>query len=502
MTETTEETPVVEIPTVQLAKAAFMDLGMNVTSANPWSADDVDKLESAELNEKGFHKAIDQCRFFYKRDPIASSVVNKMIDIGITDLAYDRSNLGTNEQVIVEYLLPKLKEFAESMALEYLITGLLVPEFRLERVPKPILDRIGVKRYSTLMLPTSMWLRDPKTLKIKQVLGEPSYFVKVPEDLRFFITNKGTFPDGTKDIELYEKLLKLYPEFVAQVLAGAEEVLIEEDELITRRRVLTDSPYPIPYLYGAIEPMKHKRNLRRMDYSIASRVISAIQLIKMGDKDFPITEGDEDQFDTLRDQMRWRNTGGRNIERIFQLFANHTVTIEWIFPDVDVILNDAKYKDVNRDIFYALGFPGILVTGESERTGASEAEYAMLSPMRTIEHFRAKILKIINEIVDDVFEANKFKNDTTLRFEPVNLFSFQVLVEALLKLYDYGNISRTTIDKIFGFNLEDELQERADEKELMDKYDLEEFSPQPFTPKPGNNNESAPPNEEKPENNQ
>lgn len=498
MTEN-EEIPVVDNTPPRLSykffkegAAAFMDLTGNYTSANPWSAEDVDKLASAELDDKGYKEAVDQCRFFYKRDPIGSSVVNKMIDIGITDLTYDHSDLTTNELTIMDFLVPKLKEYAESMALEYLITGLLVPEFRLERVPKKELDKIGIKRYSTLALPTSMWLRDPKTIKIKQVLDRPSYFVKVPDDLVTFIQNEGKYADGNEDRKLYQELLRLYPDFVAQVRAGNKEILIENDELIIRRRVLTDSPYPIPYLYSAIEPMKHKRNLRRMDYSIASRVISAIQLIKMGDADFPITEGDEDQFDALRDQMRWRNTGGRNVERIFQLFANHTVTIEWIFPDVEVILNDAKYKDVNKDIFYALGFPGILVTGESERTAASEAEYAMLSPMRTIEHFRGKILKILNEIVDEIFRTNEFRNDTALRFEPVNLFSFKVLVEALLKLYESGNISRTTIDKVFGYHLEDELKERQDEKKLMSKYGIDEFAPQPFSPQPGQNQNQTP----------
>ena len=49
-------------------------------------------------------------------------------------------------------------------------------------------------------------------------------------------------------------------------------------------------------MYPALEPLKHKRNIRRMDYSIASRVISAIQLIKLGNDDFPVTEDDEDAF--------------------------------------------------------------------------------------------------------------------------------------------------------------------------------------------------------------
>ena len=407
-----------------------------------------------------------------------------MVDIGITSLDFKRTDLTNNEEKLVENLLPGFEDFAEDMALEFLLTGLVVPEIRYTTEGPEYFKYWGLKKFSSLTLPTSAWLRDPATVKINAILADrPSYYVEIPEKLIFFILNNGTYPDNTKDPNLWHYLQTAYPEFITAVKSGVREFLLTNSYII-RRRPLSDSPYPIPYLYNAIESMKHKRNIRRMDYSIASRVISAIQLIKIGNDMYPLTEDDTTQLEEIKNQMYWRNTGSRDVERIFQLFANHTVTIEWVFPDVKALLDDTKYKDVNRDIFYALGFPAILVTGETERSSASDAEYAMMSPTKTMEVFRRKILEILNKVVKETFEKNKLKGTTELRFTPINLSSFRFFYEALSKLYDTGNLSRTSFSRAFGYVLEDELELKEEEEELIKSMDLPEFSPQPFSPQP------------------
>jgi hypothetical protein len=475
----------------KLAKAAFMRQVGSGNTYNPWAYDDIDKMEVEDVKE--FREVVDVCRFFYKRDPIASTVINKLIDIGITELEFEHSKLTPNQEKILESMKEPFEEFAEVIAMEYLLSGLVVPEVSYTAVPNDELIKLGIKRYSSFVLPTDLWLRDPMTIKIKQVWSsQPTYYVQIPDDLIHFIQNNGIYEDGTEDKELYRDFAKRYPKFVAAVKAGETEIKLEND-LILRRRVVSDSPYPVPYLYGATESMKHKRNIRRMDYSVAARVISAIQLIKAGNDEFPLTEDDDDVLENLKSEMYWRNTGGRDVEKVFQLFTNHTVTVEWVFPDMESLLDDTKYRDVNRDIFYALGFPAILVTGETERSSASEAEYAILSPIKTINSFRRKILKILNDILDETLEKNATKLDTKFRFAPINLQALEVFYEALTKLYESGSISRESYVEPLGFNLDDELAKLEQEKDAMDDMDLPEFSPQPFSPQPGNNQNSANP---------
>jgi hypothetical protein len=474
----------------KLARAAVFNTASNNTISNPWTAEDIDKLEVDDIDE--FREVVDICRFFYKRDPIASTVINKLIDIGITALEFERSKLQPNQEKIIESLLESFEEYSEAIALEYLISGLVVPEVSFTRVFGKELSKLGIKRYTSLSLPTDMWLRDPMTIKINQIWSsQPTYYVEIPDDLIHFIRNEGVYEDGTVDKELYKELKKRYPKFVNAVNRGETEVKLENN-FILRRRVLSGNPYPIPYLYGATEPMKHKRNIRRMDYSVASRAISAIQLIRVGNDEYPLTEDDDDVLDGLKDKMYWRNTGNRDVERIFQLFTNHTVEIEWIFPDMQALLDDSKYKDVNRDIFYALGFPAILVTGETERSSASEAEYAVLSPIETMKNFRKKILKILNGILEEMLDLNELKLDTKFRFKPINLQALVDFYEVLTKLYESGSISRESYIERLGFNLDDELELLEEEKAKMEDMDLPEHSPVPFSKQPENMGKTTP----------
>lgn len=473
---------------IKLANAAYLNPQYNIGTDNPWATEDVDKLESPDHDK--YKTTVQACRFFYRRDPLASTIINKLVDIGISELHIEGHNLSENQLRIFEGIKDEMHSFAEDMALEYLTTGLIVPEVKYAVVTDRNLKRLGIKKRTGLILPVSMWLRDSGTIKINQsfIMNKPSYFVEVPEELIFFIMNEGQYMDGTKDIKLYNELKSLYPDFVRLVKEGEKEILIEND-LIVRRRALPDSPYPMPYLYPAIEPLKHKRNLRRMDYSIAARVISAILLTKLGNDEFPILEEDEDQFDTIKSQMRWRYTGDRDVERIFQLFANHTLEMEWIYPPVDALLDDAKYDDINQDIVFALGFPRVLITGENQKSGTGSSELAMISPVKTMESFRLKILRILNNIADQIITKNDLRGSVDIRFEPINLHNFADFVEGLVQLYETGNLSRQSFAKAFGYNIEEELNLRSKEKEEMEKLGIDDFAPRPFSPQPGQPNQ-------------
>jgi len=455
------------------------------TDGNAWTPEDVDKMDIS--TSKKYKEVVDDCRFFYRKDPIASSVINKIVDIAINEFIFEKNGLSDNEIRVFTALAPKLKEFAEEMALEYMVSGLVIPEIDYTSVPKDVIKRLGIKKYDPLILPSSMWLRDSGTITINYSLlgSEVSYFVEIPDDIIYFIRNKGRYKDGTVDFELYEQLETLYPAFVSQVERGEKKVRLEND-LIFRRRVLSNCPYPTPYLYPALESLKHKRNLRRMDYSIASRVITAIQLFKLGNDTYPVTEDDEDVFDYIKSQMLWRNSNGKSVEKVFQLFAPHTLDVSWVFPDTTALLDETKYSSVNRDIIYALGLPQILIVGETERSAAGgNNELALFSPQKTMENLRNKILNVIKDICYEVSSRNNFKTTPNVEFAPLNLVEFSAYTAALKDLYDTGNISRSTYSKYFGYSFDDEMELKEKENKVLKEKELGEFAPRPFSPTPG-----------------
>jgi len=274
-----------------------------------------------------YQKLIKLCRFFYKHDPIAGTVLNKMTDCAITPLTNRKSECSDEEYAVYNSLLDMLQEFFRNVCLEYLLSGLVVPQYEWARVSgSDLTPELDSRR--RIIVPDNIWFRDPATLTVKNspINNKKYIYVTIDADTIQFIKSNGKLKDGTYDKETYQQMVESYPEFVKAVkdLKGTRlQIRLEEVRPIFSR-TLPEDAYPIPYMTNALEALIHKRNLRKMDYSIASRVIAAIQLIKLGSDDFPCT--DETDFTEIKQQMNYRTASG-NSERIYQLFANHTLTI-------------------------------------------------------------------------------------------------------------------------------------------------------------------------------
>jgi len=464
----------------RLAKAAFAiyPSQTQTMASNPWIGT-VDKLSFDNHTE--YERIIKDCRFYFRHDPLASTVIHKLVDIAVNDLVVEpESNVSVTEQSIYDALREDLIVFLRKAAFEFLITGLLVPEIKLTRIGERELRDKYIKRISDLLYPTSMWIRDSKDIEIKRPLitEKESYFLKIPDDVIVFLTGKGTYSDGEEDPELYDEIIRLYPDFVRQILNGQTKVLLD-NPLVIKDIALADSAYPIPYLYPALEALKHKRNLRRMDYSVAARVISAILHVKVGSDEFPLTEDQEDQLSSLEEKFKWREyVSVDEIERVFAFFTNHTVELEWIFPEVDTLLDDKKYNTVNQDILVALGFPRILITGETERSFASDPQIATLSPIHTMEQIQKQLLPIARKVFLEMRNNNDIiKSNPQVTFKPINLMSLSLFYEGIAGLYETGNLSREDFDKAYGYDFRTQMNKRAKNEEVLKELKLDPVAP-------------------------
>lgn len=498
-----DEVAVEKIPELKLAVSKYSVTSANA-SANPWKdpAKEVDK----EVEFDDFVKIIRLCQFFYTTEPMVSTVINKLVEIGINDLTISKSGLSENEFRVFTALKPRLLEYAETLAQEFFLSGLVVPEISYGAVDKDTIFELGIKKYSRLIFPVSMWVRNPETIKINTSVmsDQPSYYFVVPDEVVSFIKEGGKYPDGREDEELYTKLKTYYPEFVSKVLAGETEFLLD-NKLIVRRKFLSDNPYPIPYISPVLDALQHKRKMRRVDYSIMDKMLGAILHIKVGSDEFPATNAEEDvaMLDEIRSQLSYRFMTDQNLERIFQLVTNHTVNLEWVFPDTELLRDTEKYNDINQEILFGLGFPRVLITGEAARSGTSDPEIALISPVKTLESMRRKIIKIIREICKQVAIQNSFKVPQ-VNFKALNLHAFKDFMEALFKVYDSSGVSRTALAESLGYDIMEQLDNLEKEKQELDKRELSGVGVQPFSspalqnpPGGGQTNESQPPQDGK-----
>ena len=462
----------------RLAKAEFVQVG-RMPGMSLWGGgmgnETIDKFKFPD----DYYKIINICNHFYRTDPLVSNTLNKIIDIGFKEYSLYRKGCTDEEYFVYSSVNQQMLMHLRDLGLEYMLSGLLVPEVTWTTKPGEELHPSLSGNYS---VPDDLWLRDPSGLKLRDtpIPNRVLVTAEISGDDKYFIENKGKYSDGFEDKETYEILVAQYPDFVKAVLDGKTEFKLE-DPFLLRRNPLKDTPYPNPYLLPILEVLEHKRNLRKMDYAIAARVITAIMLIKIGSDEYPLTEDDDDIVTNLKRQMQYRNMES-NVERVFQLFANHTVDISWIAPDVMALLDEKKYDSVNSDILFGLGFPRIVLMGETARSGTSQSEYALLSPAETIKSIRDGLLPWSDDIYRQMKERNNFENLPQPAFSEIRLYDIAKLMTVAQALYEVGALSRSSFAKIGGYDFENvELPAREYEQALFDASELPEYPLLPFT---------------------
>ncbi len=476
VTETKQVKEEIEPKAKPLLQTAAYIVPNQVTSLAPnWGIPLVDKMVVSD----DYKQQLALCRFYSEKDSIVAGIISKQVDLGFNGYKLKKSECTEEEYEVYESADPLILSTLRIMAKEYLVSGLLVPEIMWKTVGGKDLGLKG-RPNKTYQVPETIWLRDPVSIDLKRspIPTDVRVYLSVPGDDIYFITNEGKYQDGTEDKELYQTLKKNYPDYVKMVKSG-KTIIPLPDAFIIRRSVESGKIWPTPYLLPALESLQHKRNLKKMDYSIAARVISAIQLITLGSDKFPLTEDDQPLLDELRAQMLWRGQPN-NIERVFQLFGNHTLDIKWIYPPVDVLLDDKKYAQVNHDIIFSLGVPSIIVSGEATRAGAG-AEFTLLPPTEMLKALRKDLTPFILYLYEEMRKRNKFTNVAKPGFPPIRLYDPAKAAQLGETYYNNGVVSKTTWGSFIDVDYEDEQYQRRDEIKLNTELGIDVQPQVPFS---------------------
>jgi len=431
---------------------------------NPWthaifpaSKLTIDKFEMPSK----WHDIIKLCYYFYEREGLVRSVIDKQVEIGVNGVIVTAKNLTEEEVSLYRYVANNLLEFLSVAATEYYISGLVIPDVVWGILSK---DISGFSK--DYVVPVDIWVRDPTKIELKET-PLPNHVIPLwnfSSEETQFITSGGKYSDGTEDVETYNIISENFPELVAKIKKGITKVPIN-NKYIIRRKPLLRSPYPVPYLMAALELLIHKRNLRAMDYSLISRVIDAILHIKVGNDLYPLTENDEDILDALESEFN-SNSTVNNKQRVFQLFTNHTVELDWVVPPLEALLNTDKYDEINREILYSLGFPKFLVTGEKDKSNSGSSSSALLSPVNSMKALRKDFTNFLSKIFLDMALKNSFSETPKTTFAPMNLMELSDLLLVSQGLETSGIISKTSLAEMAGFDFDTEQLIRVREDTL------------------------------------
>ena len=430
----------------------------------------VDITKDKYNRRENYHEMILECRWFYENNPIAGTVIERMADLAITKVRNKRKSKYNVEAVddttlayydwVAEYIRPFLKQ----VALEYLIHGMAVPSYETDKTRGNLLvDKLGRKRY---IFPTEIWIRNPENIILKKRptgIDRQAYLKIPPEDVDF-ITSKGRRTDGTIDEEGYQILIQFFPEYVAAVQKG-ETIFPLEDSKPILRKTNSYRDYPTPFLRKALDSLRHKEHLKAMDRSLASRVIEALRHVKVGSDEFP---AEEDDIEATRAILSEGQSTG---ELVRNIITNHTVDMEWVIPPLDALLNENKYIEANADIFMAMGFPRVLVTGETLRSNSSDSSIAALGPKSTLEDMRDGIMQWVYAFYMDLAEKNGFSRIPEPYFSPIVVSDYTALVQYAIQAVQTKAISRDTLAQLYGTDFTTESAQIEAEEEILPMVD-------------------------------
>lgn len=430
---------------------------------------------------RDYHSVLKMSYDFYQRGGLVSTVINRLAELTVTDIRNGQRK--TTDEVnnyfkaVLHRKPSRLMRFLNSCALEYYLSGLVIPRVDWEEVKGSEISSDLSPNKTYLMPVFDMY---PSSLIYVEWSGwgTKKYFLKVPKDDVKLIRSGGS---KIKEQQLrYDMWVTQYPTFVENIKNGADTIVLKDIDPILRKEI-SYSPYPTPFLYSVLEALVFKQQLRRMDFAVASRVINAILLVREGNDNYPITDETRENLDELKNQILARSNNPRLMERLFILFSNHTTQLEWIVPDVQAMLNQEKYKQTNEEVAEGLGFAKILVTGESRYANASEVSTWAIQPQ--MEQLRMMLIEFLLDIYDQAKELNKFRSVPAPIFKPIRLQDFIKTASIFAAAFTEGNVSRTSRADSIGLDFETEVELMKDEKDLMEG--LPQFPAMPYSPQPG-----------------
>jgi len=427
-----------------------------------------------------YHAVIQMCYDFYQRGGIVGTVVNRLTEMSMTAIVNgqrkttDEANEYYN--AVLHRAPSRLNRFIHTAALEYFLSGMVLPRVEWKEVTGADLSP-KLKAGKKYMVPVAD-LYPANLVRVDWAgWGTKKFFLKIPEkDLRLI---RGARQIKNQQLKKrYRMWEQDYPAVFQAVKNGEKEIEITTDAIL--RKEVSYSQYPTPFLFNVLESLVHKQQLRRMDYAVASRIITAILLVQEGSDEFPITEETRGNLDELKKQIAWYAQHPEMMQRLFPLFTNHTTKLSWIQPDVQALLDQEKFRQVNDEISEGLGFAKILVTGESRNAQASEVSTWAIQPM--MEELREMMLEWLTPVYEEAQELNGFRQVPEPNFTPIRLQDFIKTAAVFAQAFKEGNVSRTTRAQMMGLNFETEVELIKDEGEKMKEINKESKGKFPSMP--------------------
>lgn len=265
---------------------------------------------------------------------------------------------------------------------------------------------------------------------------------------------------GSEQTQEEKELLKALPSDLKSAAEKGEEIQL--DSRLVGRVTYRKQPYERyakPRTMRIFDTIEYNRALRRADLSTLDGISNYILKITIGSDEYPVTSQAE-----LEAVAQLFNTPSKS----FDVVWNHTLQVQKIVsPEIEAILGQEKYAQVNDDMTGGLSFTRALIDGTGD-VNAAEVSLIVKGLMEEINYARRQITRWIYREYQQIAEAMGFDRFPKVRWDDGVLKDTILYMSTLAQLVDRRMLSYETALEALGFDYANELNNMEEEKPLVE----------------------------------
>jgi len=308
------------------------------------------------------------------------------------------------------------------------------------------------KKWSKGYIPIGYTILNPLNIEITgSLLFNDTKVTLTPSDELRQLLQKNSSELTTEEKEI----IKLLPsDFKSAVEQGGGIPLESEYVGAVDYRKMPYERYPRPRGVKAFEAIEYKNALKQADLSTLDGITNYILKITIGNDEYPVTE--QSQLQAIANLF---DTSSKS----FDVVWNHTLNIEKIVsPEIESILGQDKYGQVNQDITGALAFSRALIDG-TEQLNQGEAALLARTITEEIWYARSQVERWIYNEYREIAESQGFDRFPKVRWDNTVLKDIILYMSTISQLVDRRMLSYRTALEQLGFEFENEFANMQEE---------------------------------------
>jgi hypothetical protein len=434
----------------------------------------LDLVNDKDVYEEDPKKLYERAIKYYYAEPVVGSVLNFLSSIAckgfendIDDLDiknfYDTWVFDVNFQEVLEWV------FLDFFRISHVTTYKYVAKYepRVSTV-SPVAGQKPkkVKSYKELAAKKKLWSKghlpvgytvlNPLLVSIEGNLLFDNVAVTLapPEELKALLEKP-----SSEQTPAEKDLIKALPTDLKNAAKNGEEFQLDSRLVgtITYKKMPYER-YARPRISRVFDSLEYKKALREADLSTLDGISNYILKITIGNDEYPVTGQEE-----LEAVAKLFDTPSKS----FDVVWNHTLKIEKIVsPEIESILGQDKYAQVNEDISGGLSVTRALIDGVGDLNQA-EVEWSVRGIREDIEYARRQVTRWIYKEYRQIAEAMGFERFPKIRWDEGILKDEILYKNVIAQMVDRRMLSYETALESIGFDYENELNNMQEELPLV-----------------------------------